>query len=145
MRFLPPISRKSSSFRAKLETQGGETVGPITPIYRRMGLPASSRRGFMKKLLLTIIIIVIVVIGGLYIWNKILENKPPEPGTVLDEAKVAGRDAKSLPGADEDYYADMDYGVTKNPEAVRASLDPYVAGITADAAVKSAWRGGNNV
>ncbi len=98
----------------------------------------------MKKLLLTIIIIVIVVIGGLYIWNKILENKPPEPGTVKDEAMAAGRDAKSMPGADEDYYADMDYGVTKNPEAVRAALDPYVPGITADAAVKAAVIGRNN-
>ena len=98
----------------------------------------------MKKLLLSIVIIVIVVIGGLYIWNRILETKPPEPGAVLDEAKAAGRDAKSMPGADEDYYADMDYGVTKNPDAVRASLDPYVPGITADAAVKSAVRGRNN-
>ena len=99
----------------------------------------------MKKLLITIIIIVIVVIGGLWIWNKILEKKPPEPGTVLDEAKAAGRDAASLAGADEDYYADMDYGVTKNPETVRAALDLLRSGHhRRKRPSKSAVRGRNN-
>src|SRR3954451_21613865 len=68
----------------------------------------------------------------------------PAPGTVKDEALAAHRDAASLAGADEDYYADMDYGLTKNPEGIRASLDPYVPGITSDAAVKAAVIGRNN-
>ena len=57
---------------------------------------------------------------------------------------LAGRDAASLPGADEDYYADMDYGLTKNPEAIRASLDPYLPGISAADAVKRVAIGRNN-
>src|SRR5712671_3448346 len=68
----------------------------------------------------------------------------PKPGTVKDEALLAGRDAASLPGADEDYYADMDYGLTKNPEAIRASLDPYLPGISAAEAVKRVAIGRNN-
>jgi hypothetical protein len=98
----------------------------------------------MRKLLVVIVIIAIVVVGGLFIWNKILEKKGPDPSTVVDEAKAAGRDAASLAGADEDYYADMDYGVTKDPAAVQATLNQYVPGITAEAAVKSAVVGRNN-
>src|SRR5262245_1242583 len=32
----------------------------------------------------------------------------PAPGTVLDEARQAGRDARSFPAADEDYFREMD-------------------------------------
>ncbi len=46
------------------------------------------------------------------------KEKPPEPGTVKDEALAAGRTSESFPGADEDYFADMDYGVSKNPDEV---------------------------
>src|SRR5712691_2498058 len=70
--------------------------------------------------------------------------KKIEAGHVRDEALIAGRDAASFPAADEDYFRDMDYGVTKNPEAVRAALDPYVPGIAAQDAVKRAVRGRNN-
>ncbi|MEA2239531.1 MAG: hypothetical protein QOC81_4255 [Thermoanaerobaculia bacterium] len=98
----------------------------------------------MRKLLVVIVVIIIVVIGGLFIWNKILEKKGPDPSTVVDEAKAAGRDAASLKGADEDYYADMDYGVTKTPEVVRMTLDKYLPGITAGEAVKRAVVGRNN-
>jgi len=75
----------------------------------------------MRKLFA--IVVTLVVCGLLMGCPK------PQPGTVKDEALLAGRDAASLPGADEDYYADMDYGLTKNPEAIRASLDPYLPGI----------------
>jgi hypothetical protein len=68
----------------------------------------------------------------------------PQPGAVKDEALLAGRDGASLPGADEDYYADMDYGLTKNPAAIRASLDPYLPGISAADAVKRVAIGRNN-
>jgi hypothetical protein len=69
----------------------------------------------------------------------------PKPvGRVKDEALLANRDAASLPGADEDYYADMDYGLTKNPEAIRASLDPYLPGISAAEAAKRVAIGRNN-
>ena len=97
----------------------------------------------MGKLVLALVVIVVGAIGGLLVWNHI-QGRRPQPGTLLDEARLAGRDAASLPGADEDYYHDMDYGITKNPGALRAALDPYVPGITPDVAVKAAVRGRNN-
>ena len=35
-------------------------------------------------------------------------------GNVLDEALCVGRTAASFPAADEDYFRDTDYGVTKD-------------------------------
>ena len=46
-------------------------------------------------------------------------EKPPKPGTVLDEAMRAGRTAASLPHADEDYFHDMDGGVTLSPAEIK--------------------------
>ena len=63
---------------------------------------------------------------------------------VVDEAMQAGRSAASLPSSNEDYFKDMDYGLTKKPEQVRAILDKYVPGITADDAVNAVVRGRNN-
>jgi len=65
-------------------------------------------------------------------------------GHVLDEARCAGRTAESLPGADEDYFRDMDYGATKDPAQIAAALAPYVPGITAEQAFSAAVRGRNN-
>jgi len=97
----------------------------------------------MRKLLLALLVVVVVVIAGLVIWN-LIESDKPKAGTVKDEALLAGRTPESLAGSDEDYYADMDYGITKNPEAVRLALDPYVKGISAQDAVKAVVRGRNN-
>jgi len=65
-------------------------------------------------------------------------------GNVLDEAMCVGRDAASLTGADEDYFADMDYGITRHPQQLAERLQPYVPGITPQDAVKAAARGRNN-
>ena len=43
----------------------------------------------------------------------------PKPGTVLDEAKQAGRTAESLPQSAEDYFHDMDGGVALTPDEVK--------------------------
>ena len=43
----------------------------------------------------------------------------PRPGQVIDEARAAGRDAASLPAADEDYFHDMDGAVALTPEEVK--------------------------
>jgi hypothetical protein len=43
---------------------------------------------------------------------------PHNDGGVLDEARLAGRDAASFPAADEDYYHDMDGGLTLTPSQV---------------------------
>jgi hypothetical protein len=96
----------------------------------------------MRKLIIVLVILVLVI-GGIKLVDWFI-GRHPKPGTVKDEALIAGRDAASFPAADEDYFADMDYGVTKNPEAVRAALDPYLPGITPAEAVKRAIRGRNN-
>ncbi len=43
----------------------------------------------------------------------------PQPGSVVDEAKLAGRDAASFPQAAEDYFHDMDNGVALTPDEVK--------------------------
>ncbi|MEJ8849818.1 hypothetical protein [Variovorax rhizosphaerae] len=43
----------------------------------------------------------------------------PEPGTVLDEARLANRDARSFPHADEDYFKEVDGGIALSPEEVK--------------------------
>ncbi|MEJ0037759.1 MAG: hypothetical protein WDO68_17075 [Gammaproteobacteria bacterium] len=43
----------------------------------------------------------------------------PEPGTVKDEAMLAGRDAKSFPAAGEDYFHDMDGGLALDPAQIQ--------------------------
>ena len=96
----------------------------------------------MKKVLWVIIILVLLIIA-LSIWAHIRTKFPP-PNTQKDEAMLAGRDGKSMPGADEDYFADMDYGFTKNPEAVRQAVDPYIHGVSAADAVKAVAIGRNN-
>ena len=42
----------------------------------------------------------------------------PKPGTVLDEALRAKRTAASFPAADEDYFHDMDGGLTFSKEEI---------------------------
>ncbi|MGH8580037.1 MAG: hypothetical protein ACREVK_07940 [Gammaproteobacteria bacterium] len=65
-------------------------------------------------------------------------------GNIKDEALCVGRTAETLPGADEDYFQDMDYGVSKDPQAVSAVLEPYVPGIAPEDATKAVAKGRNN-
>src|SRR5437588_12891845 len=91
----------------------------------------------MRKLLL--VLLILPVLGAL-----VLGCHPPA-GYIRDEATLHGRaDEKTFPAADEDYFRDMDYGVTKNPKEVAAALNPYVPGISPEDAVKAAVRGRNN-
>jgi hypothetical protein len=46
------------------------------------------------------------------------EADKPKSGQVLDEARIAGRDAKSFKAADEDYFRQMDSGVALTPAEV---------------------------
>ncbi|MBN2702108.1 MAG: hypothetical protein JXR29_11735 [Methylothermaceae bacterium] len=64
--------------------------------------------------------------------------------TVVDEAEQVDRDEHSFPGADEDYFHDMDYGITKDSQAVAAALAPYFPGITPADAFAAVVRGRNN-
>ncbi|MGB0723050.1 MAG: hypothetical protein ACPGU7_11725 [Gammaproteobacteria bacterium] len=65
-------------------------------------------------------------------------------GEIIDEALCVGRDAGTFPGADEDYYADMDYGLSKDRKKLHSILSAYVEGITEDQAVESFAKGRNN-
>jgi len=42
-----------------------------------------------------------------------------KPGTVLDEARTAGRTPESFPPADEDYFHDMDGGIALNTDEIK--------------------------
>lgn len=64
--------------------------------------------------------------------------------TVVDEAQQAGRNEQSFPPADEDYFADMDGGISKHPKKVAAALDSYIPGISPEDAVAAVVRGRNN-
>jgi hypothetical protein len=83
----------------------------------------------------------LAVISGLALTGC---PEKPKPGTVDDEAKRAGRAAESFLAADEDYFRDMDYGITKDAPAVAAALDPFVPGISPEDAQKAVARGRNN-
>ena len=95
----------------------------------------------MKKFLILLILLAIVAVVLAIVGKK---KEKPKPGTVFDEAKIAGRTPESLPSSEDDYLGAMDYGITRNPDKVQAALAPYVPGITAEAATKAAVRGRNN-
>ena len=65
-------------------------------------------------------------------------------GKVLDEALCVGRTAESFPAADEDYFRDMDYGITQRTQEVAAALEPYLPGISPEDAVAAVVKGRNN-
>lgn len=46
-------------------------------------------------------------------------KQEPQPGHVLDEARLAGRPADSFPAAGEDYFHDMDGGIALTPDEVK--------------------------
>ena len=96
----------------------------------------------VKKLLISIVIVLFLVVGTAIVVSAL--PHPPKPGTVIDEAMQAGRTPESLPSSEEDYLQDMDYGITKDPEKVRAILAQYVPDITEEEAVNAVVRGRNN-
>ncbi|MEE9354975.1 MAG: hypothetical protein V3U75_05235 [Methylococcaceae bacterium] len=69
---------------------------------------------------------------------------PKKTGKILDEALYAGRKADSFPAADEDYFQDMDYGISKHPKQVAKNLNKFISGISPEKAVDSIVKGRNN-
>ncbi len=65
-----------------------------------------------------------------WIATECIEGPYARAGAVKDEAQCAKRSAKSFPGADEDYFKDMDYGISQRPDEVVAALEPFVPGIS---------------
>jgi hypothetical protein len=62
---------------------------------------------------------VAVGVSCLSLWAACSGNPKPVSGEVKDEALSVGRDAASLPAADEDYFKDMDGGVPLSPNEVK--------------------------
>ena len=84
-----------------------------------------------KKTLLKVVVIAFVLLAaGLFLLFR--RGDTPLPGTVSDEAKLAGRAPNSFPAADEDYFRDMDGGVPLTPEEVKGRNTWVV------------WTGGND-
>lgn len=81
-----------------------------------------------------------------WIASECIEGAYAKAGAVKDEAQCAKRSAESFPGADEDYFKDMDYGISQQPDKVVAALEPFLPGIsrTPEDAVKAVVRGRNN-
>jgi hypothetical protein len=73
----------------------------------------------MKKALLIIGVLVLLLLVAFGAGLFKLFHSGPQPGHVLDEAKLAGRDAASFPAADEDYYHDMDGGIQLTADEVK--------------------------
>ncbi|WP_426994289.1 hypothetical protein [Methylomonas sp. CM2] len=90
----------------------------------------------LPKLLALVAILVSSSTAHATFWSK--------AGKVKDEALQAGRGAETLKGADDDYFKDMDYGASKDPEALARALSPYVPGISAKDAHDAVVRGRNN-
>ena len=65
-------------------------------------------------------------------------------GSIKDEALCVGRTAESFPAADEDYFKDMDYGISQRPDKVAEALKDYKLDKTPDELVKAIVRGRNN-
>jgi hypothetical protein len=97
----------------------------------------------MRKLLI-LLLSVGIILGLLALPVLASLSQRPQPGTVVDEAFRAGRTPESLPSSEDDYLHDMDYGITKNPEKIRAILNDYVPGISAEEAKNAVVRGRNN-
>jgi len=81
-----------------------------------------------------------------WIANECIDGGLARSGAVKDEALCVKRTAETFPAADEDYFKDMDYGISQQPEKVVAALEPFVPGVsqTPAEAVKAIVRGRNN-
>ena len=82
----------------------------------------------------------------LKIASECIKGGTPKTGSILDEALCVNRTADSFPGADEDYFKEMDNKISQQPDKVVAALEPFIPGISGnpDEAIKSLVRGRNN-
>jgi hypothetical protein len=58
-------------------------------------------------------------VAALLFFTSCVGGNQPKPGTVLDEARQAGRPASSFTAADEDYFHDMDGGIPLTSDEVK--------------------------
>ena len=71
-----------------------------------------------RALLIVLVIILAAVAVGAVVYNR-WKSSGPQPGHVLDEARLAQRDPSSFPAADEDYFHDMDGGIQLTPDEIK--------------------------
>ena len=77
---------------------------------------ANQSRNFLRVIGLVIALVVCIFVV-LVAVN--LLHKEPAPGTVKDEALLAGRAASSFPAAADDYFHDMDDAATLTPDQIK--------------------------
>lgn len=87
----------------------------------------------MSKTRIKIIVLVaFIIIVAVVIFSNFTACNSPVPGQVLDEAKLAKREANSFPAADEDYFKEMDSAIPLTPDEVKGRNTWIV------------WTGGND-
>ncbi|MBD8525093.1 hypothetical protein [Pseudomarimonas arenosa] len=97
----------------------------------------------MRKLI--VVLGLAALAGGIIWWITRPAKDPCEfDGQVKDEALCVGVTADQLVGADEDYFADMDYGVSKDAQLLVERLQDFVPGITPEEARRAIASGRNN-
>jgi hypothetical protein len=79
-----------------------------------------------------VVIIVLIVMTALAIAPVAQHFRGPEPGHVVDEARLADRAPGSFTAAGEDYFHDMDGGIALTPEEIKGR-DTWIV-----------WTGGND-
>jgi hypothetical protein len=82
-----------------------------------------------RRIGLLFVVVIIAVVGfALVDWR----GKSPEPGTVTDEARHARRAADSFPASGDDYFHDVDGGITLTSDEIKGRNTWVV------------WTGGND-
>jgi len=91
------------------------------------------KHGVVYRLVrLVVAVVAIAVVALVLLIVAALEFPLSQAGRVKDEAMLAGRTAASLPGADEDYFHDMDGGIALTADEVKGRNNWIV------------WTGGND-
>src|SRR5215212_5584178 len=85
-----------------------------------------------KFIKVIVIVVLVAAVAVALLVQRSCRSDQPEPGTVADEARRAGRAPSSFPAADEDYFHDMDCCFTLTPEEVKGRNTWIV------------WTGGND-
>lgn len=83
----------------------------------------------------------------LKIATECIKGGHAKSGSVMDEAQCVKRSEESFPAADDDYFKDMDYGISQKPDEVVAALQPFwspTTPISAKEAVTRIVKGRNN-
>jgi hypothetical protein len=76
---------------------------------------SASAGGYMKRFVVIVVGLLLIALVAFVL----LPGSGPQPGKVQDEAMQASRPASSFPAADEDYFKDVDGGVTLSDAEIK--------------------------